>query len=297
MRCCFHGAPVVPVLTLPVVCPELFVGCLAAKEKSPRNTEGRLQQHVRAIEAARKPAAVPTPAVPMLELALGLPAAPAAVERDPHHAERRTEVKELHGPFAQWLTLHRLPFIHARADKASGIRVGWPDFTICWRGKVAVVEFKWPGQALRSEKAELRLELEAAGVPYLLACSAADAITFTRSALGFDPLTPEGAAEPTTEPRDKPAASLAPPIFDGDRACIILAPDQAAAVADMLRRGYLGAGVVFGQLLRGTHPDPVERVTLTVALVPMATARKIHKLLAPPTGGLLILGPASCLLD
>lgn len=96
---------------------------------------------------------------------------------------KREEAKQIQLPFAQWLGLHGIPYLQPRSDKKSGIRVGWPDFTVLYGGKAVAIECKWPGCKLRPEQEAVRADLEAAGVPYLVAYSAAEAIAFVKEHL------------------------------------------------------------------------------------------------------------------
>jgi hypothetical protein len=45
-------------------------------------------------------------------------------------AQQIRQEREMHNLFANWLRLNGVPFIHARMDKKSTIRKGWPDFTL-----------------------------------------------------------------------------------------------------------------------------------------------------------------------
>lgn len=56
-----------------------------------------------------------------------------------------TEAKTLHEPFAKWLRELGIAFIRARPDKESTITAGWPDFTILFPDRPALmIEFKMP---------------------------------------------------------------------------------------------------------------------------------------------------------
>lgn len=87
-------------------------------------------------------------------------------------AQERTAVKlerELHDRFTNWLNLRRLLFIHARTDKKSTIRKGWPDFTVIYGDHVCCVEFKRPGGKLRSEQVEVIKRMLQTNTPVIVA--------------------------------------------------------------------------------------------------------------------------------
>ncbi len=94
--------------------------------------------------------------------------------------EVRHEIKDLHVPFQKWLDFHKIPYIYHRSDKKSGIRKGWPDFTVISRGKVCCVEFKRPGQKLSSDQQGCRAMLEYDETPYMMTSDVNSAIVFTK---------------------------------------------------------------------------------------------------------------------
>ena len=48
----------------------------------------------------------------------------------------------LHGEIMRWLKTERVPYLHARTDKKSGIAKGAPDFVFPYRGKTFYIEVK-----------------------------------------------------------------------------------------------------------------------------------------------------------
>lgn len=107
--------------------------------------------------------------------ALGLRTSEEALCAQQIHQER-----ELHNLFANWLRLNGVPFIHARMDKKSTIRKGWPDFTLLWQGRAVCFEFKLPGQPLDADQIEVRRELTLNGTPVQTVHSVAEAIRAAR---------------------------------------------------------------------------------------------------------------------
>lgn len=54
------------------------------------------------------------------------------------------EIEQLHNPIIAWCRAQvpQVPFIHSRPDKATGSTLGAPDFVICYRGKILMIELK-----------------------------------------------------------------------------------------------------------------------------------------------------------
>lgn len=75
------------------------------------------------------------------------------------------EVDTLHTPFAKWLRDLGIESIHARSDMESTITPGWPDFTILFPDRPALmIEFKMPKTGKESADQErVRLRLTAKG--------------------------------------------------------------------------------------------------------------------------------------
>ena len=97
------------------------------------------------------------------------------------------EIKELHGPFSQWLNLNQIPYVHANPRKASTIRPGWPDY-VCFGGsplgiKALFIEFKTPTGRLSADQERVHGELWAAGCRVHIVTDLAAAIALVKSEL------------------------------------------------------------------------------------------------------------------
>jgi hypothetical protein len=64
------------------------------------------------------------------------------------------EVNDIHVPFKAWLDEGRIPYVYHRPDRPSGIRSGWPDFTICWMRRQIMIECKTPSGKLSTKQVE-----------------------------------------------------------------------------------------------------------------------------------------------
>lgn len=106
-----------------------------------------------------------------------LPASEAAAPKASKWA--KGEERKLHDFFSTDLKRRGWPFIHSRMDKPSTIRKGWPDFTILHGGRVVCIEFKTEDGAPDQDQQECIAELQAAGVPVLVAYDLQAAIDFT----------------------------------------------------------------------------------------------------------------------
>lgn len=131
-------------------------------------------------------------------------------------AQELRQEREMHKLFANWLRLHGVPFIHARMDKKSTIRRGWPDFTLLWGGRALCLEFKLPGEGLDPDQIEVHRELTLNGTPVQTVHSVAEAIGAAQSliasaamGMGLPPVTPER-GEPQPKPAQPP--SLGEPV-------------------------------------------------------------------------------------
>jgi hypothetical protein len=93
---------------------------------------------------------------------------------------------QIHDGFIKWLKKNRLAYIRARADKKSGIRTGWPDFTILHCNRSLLIEVKTARGALsRAQKiviAELRAQ---SGIVVQVARSVEECCAITISWLGI----------------------------------------------------------------------------------------------------------------
>lgn len=95
------------------------------------------------------------------------------------------EERDMHDTFANWCRVNSLSFIHARMDRKSTIREGFPDFAVLHQGKVCCIEFKFGQIKLRPEQSEVITELMARGTPVLVSDSVLLAIQWTKERLGL----------------------------------------------------------------------------------------------------------------
>jgi hypothetical protein len=96
-------------------------------------------------------------------------------------AQQIRQERDMHNLFTNWLRLTGVPFIHARMDKKSTIRKGWPDFTLLWQGRALCLEFKLPGQPLDPDQVEVHAALALNGTPVQTVYSVAEAIVAART--------------------------------------------------------------------------------------------------------------------
>ena len=96
---------------------------------------------------------------------------------------QRTAEKKIHETVARWLTLHKIPFIHSRMDKASTIRKGWPDFTILCGGRAFCLELKAQGGVLSPEQKQCLADIAATGTPCKVAYSEAEALAWLKQSI------------------------------------------------------------------------------------------------------------------
>jgi hypothetical protein len=89
--------------------------------------------------------------------------------------ERKNERAD-HDQFINYCNLKGISYIHANPTRKSTIRVGWPDFSLFFCGRVAFIEFKGLGRQLTHEQDAIRRELEANGFFYFVAHSLSEAI-------------------------------------------------------------------------------------------------------------------------
>jgi len=112
----------------------------------------------------------------------------AAQEQRRAVTEHKDEA-EMHDQFETWLRYHAaefpIPAVHSRMDRKSTIREGWPDFTVCWQGRVAFVEFKMPGNKPSAEQDAVAREIVQSGMTVAVCYSVAEAIAHTKRILGI----------------------------------------------------------------------------------------------------------------
>lgn len=82
------------------------------------------------------------------------------VEEASEKLSRKLE-RDMHDQFSAWCKLNGILVVHARTDRKSTIRKGWPDFTLLYQGSVICIEFKLPGEKLTEEQVECAKEIAA----------------------------------------------------------------------------------------------------------------------------------------
>jgi len=86
--------------------------------------------------------------------------------------------KELHDQLEAFLRRNDILYLHARMDKRSTIRAGWPDFTALRGGRVVCVELKAPNGKVSADQQEVIAELQRAGIPITVTSDLMEAIRF-----------------------------------------------------------------------------------------------------------------------
>lgn len=90
--------------------------------------------------------------------------------------------REMHDTFKQWCQLNYVFPVTSAFGRKSMLIPGTPDFVVIFGGKSACVEFKMPGEHLTEEQRTVKTTIQASATPYLVAFSAAEAITFVKTA-------------------------------------------------------------------------------------------------------------------
>ncbi len=91
--------------------------------------------------------------------------------------------KQLQDAFAAWLRKIGIPFLRSRMDKATTIRVGWPDFSIFWCGHCLFVETKTAKGRLSDHQNQVITELRRAGNKVVVAYSIEDCVEACKTIL------------------------------------------------------------------------------------------------------------------
>lgn len=86
------------------------------------------------------------------------------------------EVADIQEPFAAWLRKNRICFIRHRPDKKSGIKTGWPDFSVIHMGRAVMVECKLPDGKVSLAQAKCISELRFNGNTVVIARSKQECI-------------------------------------------------------------------------------------------------------------------------
>lgn len=117
------------------------------------------------------------------------PSGPAGLtlEEAEEAGEISLEVRDVHAPILAWLDFHQIPYVYHRTDRRSGIRQGWPDFTVLWQGKGVCIEAKRPGGKLSKKQEEVAAALNQAGISLLVTSDPNAAISFVKQMLEFTP--------------------------------------------------------------------------------------------------------------
>lgn len=104
------------------------------------------------------------------------PSAPSAESKYLGREERRIQSE-----ISALLRLREVPFINPPMHRRSHLPVGWPDFTLAWRGFPVVLEVKVGGAAPRCEQRECALRLIDHGWRYATVHSSGEAMEFLRN--------------------------------------------------------------------------------------------------------------------
>lgn len=59
-----------------------------------------------------------------------------------HDGESSMRERQIHDAFEVWLRERKIPFVHHRMDRRSGIAKGWPDYSVFWMGRAVMIEVK-----------------------------------------------------------------------------------------------------------------------------------------------------------
>lgn len=87
------------------------------------------------------------------------------------------EIRDIHKPLIQWLRANHLPYINHRPDVKSGIRSGWPDFSIFLAERCLFLEAKTSTGVVSPKQWLCIADLERAGNLVKIVRSASEAIS------------------------------------------------------------------------------------------------------------------------
>lgn len=62
---------------------------------------------------------------------------------------------ELQGDIRQYLNLHEIEYINPPMNKKSGLPIGWPDFSLSYRGVAILIECKVEGEKPKPHQREM----------------------------------------------------------------------------------------------------------------------------------------------
>lgn len=97
-----------------------------------------------------------------------------------------SEVRTLHEPFKAWLNKRQVPYVYHRPDQRSGIRKGWPDFTVLWMSHVCCIEFKTAKGKISPDQEACHKHIRRSGNRVVVARSVEEAIEACRNILCTD---------------------------------------------------------------------------------------------------------------
>lgn len=110
------------------------------------------------------------------------------------------EIPDIHKPLIRFLRKNNLPYINHRPDVKSGIRSGWPDFSIFLAGRCLFLEAKTANGVVSPKQWLCIADLEKSGNPVKIVRSASEAISAVMEWAGVekaDTEAPESQKEPS----------------------------------------------------------------------------------------------------
>lgn len=113
-----------------------------------------------------------------------------------------SEIADIHKPFSAWLRKLEVPHVYHRPDTRSGIKTGWPDYTILWMGHVLCIECKWGKGKLSLDQEACVAFIRKSGNKVAVCYSLEQCIEAVKNILceGNPETLLERRTEPTTEP-------------------------------------------------------------------------------------------------
>lgn len=142
------------------------------------------------------------------------------------------EIHDIHKPLIRFLRANNLPYINHRPDVKSGIRSGWPDFSIFLAGRCLFLEAKTAKGEVSPRQWLCIADLERSGNPVKIVRSASEAISAVERWLG----QPNAVVE-APESQDCP--------LDNERAAELIAAETIAQnlwIANLAGVDYVFSG-------------------------------------------------------
>lgn len=99
------------------------------------------------------------------------------------------EILDIHKPLIRFLRANNLPYINHRPDLKSGIRSGWPDFSIFLAGRCLFLEAKTEKGEVSPKQWLCIADLERSGNPVKIVRSASEAISAVMEWAGVEKAT------------------------------------------------------------------------------------------------------------